>query len=111
MLVISIPTNITLTGNQTLINFHVSGSVETKPRRLNTDTMITEMKFCIQKSINLYIIIKLYRSKGLIGLTYLSLSTDLSPCKLSQITYESSLYLTRKKLNFVLSLVIEIAYT
>lgn len=36
MLVTSIPTNIKFTGNQTLINLHVSGSVETKPRRLNT---------------------------------------------------------------------------
>jgi hypothetical protein len=81
MLVISIPTNITLTGNQTLINLHVNGSVETKPRRLNTETMITEMKFCIHKNINLYIIIELYSSKSLFGLTYLNLSTDINTRK------------------------------
>ena len=56
MLVTSIPTNITFTGNQTLINFHVSGSVETKPRRLNIETITTEMKFCIHININNYII-------------------------------------------------------
>ena len=32
ILVISIPTNITLTGNQTLISLHVSGSVDITPR-------------------------------------------------------------------------------
>lgn len=49
MLVMSIPTNITFTGNQTLISFHVSGSVDINPITLNIDTIITEIKFCIQQ--------------------------------------------------------------
>lgn len=49
MLVMSIPTNITFTGNQTLTNLHVSGSVDITPSKLNVDTIITEMKFCIQR--------------------------------------------------------------
>lgn len=49
--IISIPTNITSTGNQTLINLHVSGSVETTPRSLKIETMTTEMKFSTHKSL------------------------------------------------------------
>ena len=61
MLVISIPTNITFTGNQTLTNLHVRGSVDIRPRRLSTETIVIEMKFCIYKNsqasiINIYII-------------------------------------------------------
>lgn len=52
MLVTSIPTNITFTGNQTLINFKVSGSVDITPKRLNVDTMITEIRFCNSKEIH-----------------------------------------------------------
>jgi hypothetical protein len=50
MLVTSIPTNIKFTGNQTLINLQVSGSVDITPRKLNVDTIITEMKFCIHRT-------------------------------------------------------------
>lgn len=46
MLVISIPTNITFTGNQTLINLKVNGSVVIRPIKLKAITMITETKFC-----------------------------------------------------------------
>ena len=46
MLVMSIPTNIIFTGIQTLINFHVRGSVDMTPKRDNVDTISTEMKFC-----------------------------------------------------------------
>lgn len=46
MLVISIPTKMTFTGIQTLINFHVKGSIDTTPKMDNVDTMITETKFC-----------------------------------------------------------------
>lgn len=49
MLVTSIPTKITFTGNQTFINLHVSGSVDMTPRKLNTDTIITEIRFCIHR--------------------------------------------------------------
>lgn len=45
MLVISIPTNITFTGSQTLINLHVSGSVEITPNKLKMETIITDTKF------------------------------------------------------------------
>lgn len=56
MLVMSIPTNIKFTGNQTLTNLHVNGSVEITPRILNIETIITEMRFCIHKSVmNLFI--------------------------------------------------------
>lgn len=48
MLVMSIPTNIKFTGNQTLINLHVRGSVDITPKKLNIETIITEMRFCIQ---------------------------------------------------------------
>ena len=47
MLVMSIPTKIKFTGNQTLTNLHVSGSVDIMPRKLNVDTIKTEIKFCI----------------------------------------------------------------
>jgi len=43
----SIPTKIKFTGNQTLTNLHVSGSVDIMPRKLNVDTIKTEIKFCI----------------------------------------------------------------
>jgi hypothetical protein len=46
MLVISIPTNMMFTGNQTLINFHVNGSVEITPERDNVETMVTDTMFC-----------------------------------------------------------------
>lgn len=46
ILVISIPTNITFTGNQTLINLQVRGSVDITPRKLKIDTITTETKFC-----------------------------------------------------------------
>lgn len=46
MLVISIPTNIKFTGNQTLTNLHVSGSVDMTPERLKIETVITETRFC-----------------------------------------------------------------
>ena len=46
MLVISIPTKMTFTGSQTLINLHVSGSVVITPKTLNRDTITTETKFC-----------------------------------------------------------------
>lgn len=52
MLVISIPTNTTFTGNQTLINLHVSGSVDITPNDLKTETTITETKFCKQKILH-----------------------------------------------------------
>lgn len=48
MLVTSIPTKITFTGNQTFINFHVSGSVVITPRTLKIETIITDMRFCIK---------------------------------------------------------------
>lgn len=46
ILVTSIPTNITLTGNQTLINLHVSGSVLIMPKILKPETTTTATKFC-----------------------------------------------------------------
>lgn len=46
MLVTNIPTKITFTGSHTLINLHVSGSVDITPRILNIDTINTETKFC-----------------------------------------------------------------
>lgn len=49
MLVISIPTNITFTGNQTRINLHVSGSVDIMPKKLKMDTITTETRFCTQE--------------------------------------------------------------
>lgn len=69
MLVMSIPTNITFTGNQTLINLHVSGSVETTPKRLNIETIATEIKFCTSTqvsdfSMSNFYIIKLQSSTG-----------------------------------------------
>lgn len=51
MLVISMPTKITFTGNQTLTNLHVNGSVCITPRKLNIDTIITEIRFCINRSM------------------------------------------------------------
>ena len=47
----SIPTKIKFTGNQTLTNLHVSGSVDITPRKLNVDTIKTEIKFCTHRSI------------------------------------------------------------
>lgn len=56
MLVMSIPTNITLTGNHTLTNFHVSGSVDITPNILKMETTSTETRFCKQrKGIKLHI--------------------------------------------------------
>lgn len=49
MLVTSIPTNMTFTGNQTLINLQVSRSVDIRPREVNVDTITTETKFCRQR--------------------------------------------------------------
>lgn len=49
MLVTSIPTNMTFTGNQTLINLHVSGSVDIRPKELSIETITTDIKFCRQK--------------------------------------------------------------
>lgn len=49
MLVMSIPTNMIFTGSQTFIRFHVSGSVDITPIKLNVDTIITEIKFCIHR--------------------------------------------------------------
>lgn len=46
MLVISIPTKIAFTGNQTRINLHVSGSVEITPNMLKVETIATETRFC-----------------------------------------------------------------
>jgi len=46
MLVMSIPTNIILTGSQTLSNFHVNGSVDITPMTDSVDTISTEIKFC-----------------------------------------------------------------
>lgn len=46
MLVTNIPTNIKFTGNQTLINLHVSGSVDITPSMLKLDTINTDTKFC-----------------------------------------------------------------
>lgn len=51
MLVISIPTNITFTGNQTFISLQVSGSVDITPRKLNMVTVTTEIKFCIHNRV------------------------------------------------------------
>lgn len=55
MLVTSIPTNITFTGNQILINLNVSGSVDITPKTLNVDTMITEIRFCNPKRVMCYV--------------------------------------------------------
>lgn len=72
ILVISIPTNITFTGNQTLINLHVSGSVDMTPEKLKIQTTVTETRFCnhVQEGIthqfskiNLSMLIPTYRSK------------------------------------------------
>lgn len=46
MLVISMPTKMTFTGNQTFINLKVNGSVVIRPVKLKITTMITETKFC-----------------------------------------------------------------
>ena len=54
MLVTSIPTNMTFTGNQTLINLHVSGSVDISPRELSIDTMTMDIKFCRQRESRAY---------------------------------------------------------
>jgi hypothetical protein len=50
MLVISIPTNMIFTGNQTLIRFHVNGSVGTAPDRESVETMVTDTMFCSNRS-------------------------------------------------------------
>lgn len=60
MLVISIPTNMTLTGNQTLINFQVSGSVEITPNRLKAATIITETIFYNHRTIGIKLLVILH---------------------------------------------------
>lgn len=50
MLVINIPTNMIFTGNQTLISFHVNGSVGTTPERDKVETMVTDTMFCSDRS-------------------------------------------------------------
>lgn len=52
MLVISIPTNIAFTGNQTCINLHVSGSVEIRPAKLSMETITTDTRFCNHHKIS-----------------------------------------------------------
>lgn len=56
ILVTSIPTNMILTGNQTLINLHVRGSVVIKPSTLKMETITTATKFCEHKLVQDYII-------------------------------------------------------
>lgn len=60
MLVMSIPTNTTLTGNQTLINFHVRGSVDITPNRLRAETIVTETRFCNHRITGINILVILY---------------------------------------------------
>jgi len=50
MLVISIPTKMIFTGNQTLIRFHVNGSVGTAPDRDSVETMVTDTMFCSNRT-------------------------------------------------------------
>lgn len=48
----SIPTKIIFTGNHTLTSLHVSGSVDIMPIKLITVTILTDIKFCINKQSN-----------------------------------------------------------
>ena len=46
MFVISIPTNMMFTGNQTLTKFHVSGLVGITLERDSVETMVTDTMLC-----------------------------------------------------------------
>lgn len=62
----SIPTKITLTGNHTLTSLQVSGSVDIIPINLIMATILTDIKFCINKQSNNLLVFQLtVRSYGL----------------------------------------------